>query len=419
MPRRLRTVCGLGTAVALLVAAAMPGATRAESWCADPLRVHEWGVQVFGTASASGAWRTGPGGVRLPRYFHDRASSARAAAGPPVRGMEVDGGERDLPILHFYAPGSWLPAAVGIEVGFTRGEASAWYPQVDVRRSGAEANGPAAASGRARLIALRRARQARPVATAGAAFSALPPADPTRQLEWDNLMLTRSPRHALARSSEAWVDRLRGLRDALWANSADESERFVFYEARTSETRALRLERGPAYASGRRHLIIRNVGRNPVFDVFLVHREAAATFVFYAPSIPANTTAGLLLEQHRTTPATFDAATRGRLRRALVDAREPRMPSDAGWDMDHCVMQRDPALPMEAAEGHRLYEDEVRTILDLWGARFFDAPGTTLVYREDTRYLDEVMPLSIYASMYHHVRLRRAGLALIENVRLP
>ena len=82
-------------------------------------------------------------------------------------------------------------------------------------------------------------------------------------------------------------------------------------------------------------------------------------------------------------------------------------------------MQRDPAQPFESAMGHQLYANEANVLIDLWGPRFFDAPGTTIVYREDVRYLDQVMPLSIYTDMYHYVELHRAGLAVIEGVQLP
>jgi hypothetical protein len=82
-------------------------------------------------------------------------------------------------------------------------------------------------------------------------------------------------------------------------------------------------------------------------------------------------------------------------------------------------MQRDPAVPFDHTTDHRLYAAEVDRVLDAWGPRFFDATGTTLVYREDVAQLDEVMPLAVHTDMYHHVELRRLGLALVENVTLP
>jgi len=408
--RALLTIPALGVAAL----AAWPLSTRAESWCADPLWVHEWGVQVFGPG---GARRATAGPVALPGYFHDRPSSSRAslATGAPVRGMDVDGGERALPVLHFYSGRNWEPIPVGIEVGFTQGDASVWYPQVDLRRAAADANGPAARAARAALLRTRSARAAGRLGTP----PVMPPGDPTRQHAWDRLTLTRSPLHTRAGAQVPWVDRARGFGEALWVNNAQESERFVFYEARTSETQAVRLERGPTYAPGRRHVLMRNVGRLPVHDVFLVHREGQSTFLFYAPSIPAGATAGLVLEDHRVDAAALRAGTRDRLRGLLVDAHEASAPAGVSWASGDCVMQRDPAIPVDAAEGHRLYASEADLLLETWGARFFDAPGTTLVYREDPRYLDSVMPLSIYTDMFHYVKTRRAGLALVEGASLP
>ena len=82
-------------------------------------------------------------------------------------------------------------------------------------------------------------------------------------------------------------------------------------------------------------------------------------------------------------------------------------------------MERDPAVPVEHAAGYRLYRAEADLVVQTWGARFFDQPGTTVVYREDEAYLDQVMPLSVYTDMYNYVVLHRAGLALWEHVALP
>jgi hypothetical protein len=81
-------------------------------------------------------------------------------------------------------------------------------------------------------------------------------------------------------------------------------------------------------------------------------------------------------------------------------------------------MQRNPAVPVDRAADHRLYAAEIDVVLDAWGARFFDAQGTTIVYREDIAQLDAAMPLSLYTDMQHHVQLRRLGLALVENLTL-
>ena len=405
----MRRTLSLASLLSLVLALMAPSRGGAEMWCADPLWAHEWGVVVHGS---SGAQRGGVGPV-LPTHFHARTSTTGSALGPPVRDMPVDGGERELPVLHFYSPSNWRPIPLGLQVGFTHGEASLWYPQVDARRSAADANGSAARTERDRLVASRAAR------TGLGPFTPLP-RDPTRQLSWDHLVLEDAARTAPPPSTIGWVQRLRGFDRALWVNGAAESERFVFYEARTRETPAIRVTRGPTFAAGRRHYILENVSTHPVHDVLLVHREAAATYVLHAPSIPAGRSAGFVLEDHTIAPASLDAATRGAVRASLVDSASPTPPTDYRWGGARgCVMQRDPAQPVERAADHRLYAHEADALLEVWGARAFDAQGTTIVYREDVALLDEVMPLTIHTDMYHFVELRRASLALMENVALP
>jgi hypothetical protein len=399
----------VGLALTVTSVLAVPTRSGAEMWCAEPLWAHEWGVVVFAGGRADRA--ASPG---LPSFFHTRPG-APSAAGAPVRHLPVDGGERDLPIVQLYSPGSWRPVPLGLEVGFAHGEATRWYPQVDGRRSAADANGPSARAARDQLLAARRGRQ-------GLVPSTLTPLgrDPTRQLAWDHLVLEDAPRHAPSPSTLPWVQRLRGQAGALWVSGASESERFVFYEARTTETAAIVLERGPTHGPGRRHVLLRNVSSHDVHDVFLVHREGAATYVFTAATIPAGRSTGLVLEEHRVAAADLAARTRGALRDALVDPHEPAPPARYAWGGPNgCTMQRDPALPVEQATDHHLYAAEVDAILEVWGARAFDAPGTTIVYRESVAHLDEVMPLSFYTDMYHFVVPRRLGLAITEGVALP
>lgn len=371
-----------------LLVLALPSVASAKSWCARPLVVHEWGVQVFGGSGAPV-----PGGG-LPTWFHRAGASSEA--GLPVRQLPVDGGDRDLPVLHFYTPSGRSTVPVAIEVGFTKGSATAWFPRVDRVIGAAQANSAAAREARAALLT-QRAGTVRPT-----------PADPTRQLGWDFLELATRATHTPNATNAAWVKQARGL-DALWVNTAKESERFVFYEGVTSEKTPLALTRGETFGPGRRHYILHNRGVHTVFDVFFVHRDKGGVYVFRAPAIPAGKSAGFLVEEHRVKDVA--AATREALKAALT-AEVPAVD-------DTCVMMRDPAIPFEQATGHQLFAGEADLVLATWGARFFDQPGTTIVYREAESYLDEVMPLSIYTDMYHHVVLRRAGLALWQGVSLP
>ncbi len=417
---------GLAFAGATAAALFLPVGAYAKSWCAYPLWVHEWGVHVYGSDGQPST------PAPLPPFFVGPTTTARAHDVPvPARDLPIDGGEREIPILQFYAADrreGVIP--VGLEVGFTGGPATRWYPDVDLLRTAADANSPLARAARARLVAERAARAARRMNPA-------PSADPTRQLIWDRLELTAAPAHPAAPSTEPWVRAARGG-DALWVNAGKTSERFVFYEATTAEPLPLRLTRGPTWAPGRRHYVLANTGPHPIHDVFVVQRDGAHTYVFFAPKIPAAASAGFVLEDHRV-DGRVRAATWDHLRTLLVDpaassapnaiAGSPAPGSEAdprrafareySWDLDSCVMQRDPAVPVEAAEGHRLYAAEVDTLLGLWGARFFERPGTTIVYREDLATLDQAMPLSVYTDMFHFVRLRRAGLALWEAPPLP
>ncbi len=395
------------TAAALCLSAALvPVSVRAESWCAYPLWIHEWGVQTF---EADGRRVATP----LPSYFHGAAPHQASSTAPPVRDLPPDTGVRALPILQAYSAGSLSdPIPLGVEVGFAEGAATRWFPQVDRLTAASAANAPEAQAGRRALVEARRQQDV------VGPRRALGP-DPTRQLEWSHLELTHAAAHAPAPSSTPWVASLRAMPGALWANTTRESERFVFYEADTRERVAIEVTTGPQYGPGRRHYVLRNTGAFPIHDVFVIHREAGALFVFSAPAIPAGASAGFVLEEHRVAPGREEASTRDLLRAQLVDAAEPAPPAHYRWNGADCVMQRDPAVPVDHAEGHRLYTAEVDAILSVWGARFFEQPGTTILYREDTAYLDRVMPLSIYTDMYNFPRLRRAGLALWSGVTLP
>lgn len=375
-----------------------PSRAAAESWCASPLHAHEWGVQAF---SADGA----PLAPVLSNHFHRRPSTDPPSRTPPVRSLPPDTGERALPLLHFYSGGTLTsgPIPVAVEVGFTEGDALAWYPQVDERRPAAIANGAAARLAREALLGRRAALQ--PHASVRAGLDG----DPTAQLVWNALSLSPEPRHRPARADAAWVDRFRDF-GALWVNGPRESERFVFYEALTRERVALELTRGERYRPDHRHFVLRNRSAHAVHDVFFTHREGGRVFVFFAPSIPAGRSAGFVLEAHAATD--LDAATRTRLRERLVDPDALTPPTSMQWSRDDCVMMRDPAIPTTTAEGHRLYAHEVDAILEVWASTFFGSPGTTIVYREDAAYLDRVMPLSIYTDMYNYVKLRRLGLAI-------
>jgi len=392
--------------IALTLAGALSGPARAELWCADPLYVHEWGVHVLAGDGAPTA------GLAVPGWFHSPWDPTPPESPVPVRQLPADSGIRALPVLHFYGEthfGATIP--VGIEVGFRDGPALSWFPAVDLLRDWRIASGPVAQAVRAKLVADRQARQNR-----FQAGPALPP-DPTRQLVWDRLDLAQTQPTSPRDTDLAWVQAARALDRALWVSAPRETERFVYYEARTSEKAPLVLRRGDTFGPGRRHYLVENQGAFPIHDLMVIHREGARVFVFEAPMIPPGAYAGFLLEDHLARDPR--AATVERMRALLTDRDQPAPPAEVRWGPNECVTGRDPAIPVEDASGHRLYAAEVDLILGAWRARFFERPGTTIVYREDTAALSAAMPLSIYTDMYHDVRLRRLGLALWESITLP
>lgn len=374
----------------------LPGDALAESWCAYPLRVHEWGVQVFGESAA----RPAP-----LDYAHTEGPKPNTAP-TPVRSLPIDGGERELPVISIFAPTLFSdPVPLGLEIGFAKGEASLWFPQVDKLRSAAEANSTEADQARLELLQARAERDP---------FSANPPLgdDPTRQLVWDRLSLSQQGQ-ATESSTQEWVAALRAIEGALWFESEGESERFVFYEGRTAEQPLLKVERGEEWSEERAHYRLVNDSFWPVHDVLVVRRQGDLAWVFYAPSIPAGKSAGFVLDESlKVDSKAFVEATRGQLERSLTDAESPEVPTSYKWDYDQCVMGRDPAIPVEEATGHRLYALETKVLLDAWEDAFFGQQGTVVIYREDPSYLDAMMPISLYTDMYHYVELRRLSLVL-------
>ena len=377
-----------------LVLVAGPSSALAKSWCANPIWAHEWGVQVFGEAPLQPA---------LLSFAHDEVKSDTSPL--PTRELEVDNGVRALPVLSFFAPRAYGEIPLGLEIGFSEGEASLWFPQVDMKVTATQANSDSAREARASLLMARTERQANqdnpPLA-----------ADPTRQLIWEALSLSveGSPSNE---SEQAWVKGMRAIEGALWVGKGSASERFVFYEGRTNEQPLLRLARGASWTNERPQYTLHNNSAWPVHDVLVVRRQDDQAWVFYAPSIAPGERAEFVFDEPLDPKSqAFAKATRGQLESALIDAKASKPPTEYNWDMDTCVMGRDPALPFESALDHRLYAAEVEVLLDAWSPAFFEQEGSRIIYREDIAYLDAMMPLSIYTDMRHFVELSRLGLVL-------
>lgn len=365
---------------------ALIATAAAESWCAVPLVAHEWGVTVLHPNGGKSQRAS------VPEHFH--TTGRRASDGPAVRTLPPDSGERDLPVLHFYAPDGQDPIPVGIEVGFTLGEASAWFPAVTRRIPAATANADAAAVARSHLQSLRAQRG--PEGDVGP--------DPTKQLHWDRLLLTRAPLAEPAATDTPWITDARGVEQARWVNGPGETDRFVFYEADTRERPALVVEHG---GSGQPdHFVLRNTSDWDVHDVVFVHDGRSWT----APRIPAGKTAGFLLRDR------FDVDdTRNWLDQRWTDTTG--VPRTDGSQT--CEMMRDPAVPAEDSTGHRMMAAELELLWGAWQARLLGGDATRLVYREDPAALDAVMPLAVYTDMFHVPSLARLGVVLVEGPTLP
>ncbi len=389
----------LSLLLGLLLGLPHPTPVAASVLCPDPIWVHEWGVLRFDAqGNPRGHRATAP---TLPDWFHQRTTTVTR---PPVRHLPSDSGRRDLPVLHFYArpEREAISVPIRIGVGFQQGRASSWYPQVNGRRIGGG-----------------------PFLSQGGAPQTVPPTlqqDAAYQLFWDALTLTRVPTHSHHQASAQWVRDARAF-GSLWANTAQQSERFVFYEAETTERPAVRID-WQADRNGRR-VRLHNTSPHPVHDIFLTHWAGGQHHQIQIDTLPAGV--------HVTRPLRRRAGSHGQLRtelrNRLIDPQERTVPrgvdpnrpcrlSPEDMERPSPVAHRDAAAPQEGTEGHRLFEHEVDLLLDLWAPFFFPTQGTTLVYREDTQSLDSAMPLALFTDVNHYFRLRRLGL-VVQQLDVP
>ena len=353
------------SALLLALAALAAAPSEAKSWCAAPLVVHEWGVQVYRGPEAE------PQPPSLPGWFHTVPGAAPSdGASQPVRGLPADGGEREIPVLQFYAPnvfGDVVPVA--IEIGFAQGDPTVAYPRFD--RS----------------------------------FPSRPAGDPGVRLAWDALSLERTARTAPHAAEAGWVHDLRAVDDALWVNRGAESERFLFYEAATREQPQVVIEDGRAH----------NRGPWPVHDLAVIRRVDGRAEIARLDLLAAGESVRLRFE-HVEDPG---AALRPWLRERLLADQGPEAVRDWSMDMDDCVMGRDPAVPVWQSGGHGLFTAEADALLDLWQERLFEQRGTVLLYRDDPAALDAMVPMAVYTDMHHWVELSRLGLVLWEGLPTP
>ena len=272
-------------AVAALVAFLLPSVAHAELWCAYPLRVHEWGVQVFGDDPAR---VTGD----LPDFFHTSGPATEVVDTNPVRMYPADSGVRAVPVVQFYSFETWSGAEVALGVGFREGEASSWYPQVDALRSADAANADAS-------MVVRSAMEETWAAMTAWEPTTDPGTDPSLQLFWNHLTLTNEPAGTPVESTVGWVEELRSSEHAMWVESGGVTERFVFYEADTEEEPLVSVS-GPGPSGEMREVYqLQVTGDFDIQHAWLVHNEDELTWIEYIELLPA----GSLTEVHLGEPA--------------------------------------------------------------------------------------------------------------------
>lgn len=323
--------------VCLVLGVVSAAAARAESWCSEPIYAHEWGVMVF-----NGAGEGVSGLIPLPSWIEQRGGTSGDLAHrkilTPVRALPPDNGTRDLPVLQFYAPRLWSEVVpIGVEVGFTQGVASAWFPPVNGLRSASEANSPGAQAAREKLLKARAARD--PHGLGGDPV----PSDPTRQLIWEELTLRKIPTKLSPEPFEQpWVQTLRAIPDALSVSTAGQVEQFVFYEGRTAERPALNLT--SSGAGGACACEVENTGKHAAHDVFVIARDpSGAVRVGFVDTIQAGKHGSVTLDS--LDPKTARATLDSRLVAALTSSGHNADGTPAPKIEPGCIMGRDPRHP--------------------------------------------------------------------------
>ena len=437
------------------------------NWDAAPLDVHEWGVNTFD-------WNTGKPLVQeLPDYLYTDKRPGELFPTPAkrVRDLPPDSGVRTKPILYFY-PGkpfgrgtSNVQAKVGIEMRFAYGYANAWWPQVNQYRTeevsqkaeapdweswkkaalaalkkrflGNNKDGKAAERWEKELDEYRKLNSGDQIQrlTQGRAWERPPmkfPEDERMQLVWEELTLheEKPADQALPGAdlpADHWAKIARDV-DAAYVSNGKETERYVFYEGKTSEVPAIALipaEGGARFHDyGRRPKTVKevslvNVGKHSIYDVIAIYqdREKGILWSGYMPVMPPREVAMRIpdfknpLESDNLTlsPEEFRRMTTERMIENLTSGTPVVM---------HNVMGRDPADAQGPTQRHQLFHKEAVGLERIWHDDFFEGEGFTVVYRESPAYLDEAMPLNIFTSMHWHIRLSRCGLVLNRNIPL-
>lgn len=409
-------------ALVLLGLGLMAAPAASESWWAQPMVVHEWGVNTFDWSGQGGHDPELPGFV----YTDQKPGNALGQPEQRIRDLPPDSGIRTKPILYFYPYFGWTQPGVDIETRFAFGHAVAWYPQASVYRTPEQVEHAQPIDWNAWRQRVNRMdpkhRLTEPV-----------PEDERFELVWNGLQLSESVPDGMNLVGEDlaedhWWHIARDVPGAAYVSNGEEVERFLFYEGKTRERPAVAVVAGHDWFQGSGPSYVVNVSDETIYDVLVIYRDPQGRrWVGYQdelPPVPAKQPGdaaaarpmGLTIPEFAemaddrwiTTDDRFTALTRDRLENAMLDGQT--VPPLQG------VMMRDPADPQSATTTHQLFPREAQGLLQIWHDDFFEADGLTILYRESPAYLDRAMPLNIYTSMYNYVELSRCGWVLNQNV---
>ena len=439
------------------------------NWNAEPITVHEWGVNTFDWNDSKRL------NQEFPAFLHTDNNPGLSVPKPGkrVRDMDPDSGIRTKPVLYFYPGKRWgrlrhrfnteeFTTSVGVEMRFAYGNAFAWWPQVNTYRTpeiAARAQAPDWESWQAekleklkqdpqRLkeyhslepedqIAFLANRMGSRFRRKGEKF----PEDQRMELVWDSLKLSpKMPKDLSLPGTDLpdnhWVKIAREV-DAHYVSMGGEVERYLFYEGKTRESPAIALlptrnavDSFPfPWNHGEdplKEVAVVNISEHPIYDVIAVYRNTKKGILWtgHIAMLPALSTRIHHVDQTIAmripdfeNPRPEDNLKMGapeferRTKFRLIENLTGGIHLDPGG-----VSPRDPADKQPPTTSHYLYTKEAIGLEKIWHDDFFETEGFTIVYRESPGYLDEAMPLHIYTDMFWYVKLSRCGLVLNRNL---
>lgn len=403
----------------LLASLAIAPSLPAASWYAQPIIVHEWGVNTYDWSGKAQQMPVFPDFI-----YTDQKPGIPTSNKNIVKQLPPDSGIRFKPLLYFYPLGI-APIKVGVEVRFAFGYANAWYPQVDIYRTAAQV------------------KEAKPPVVRDKSSPTLigvhplPPApnDERFELVWNELSLTPgsiAPQEAKMKDDLPalhWIHDARNVDAATVSNgTGGEAEKFVFYEGINTEgPKICIIPEGNAYS-------VVNTGNHTIYDVTCIFRSGGVRYSTHIDELPPmpqqvlDSGKGAAVIPAMNLPAllsmkvdALSASEQQKSDQEMVAREMSALVDDltkGGALLPQNVMMRDPADAQPATTMHTLYQKEAEGLAKIWRKDFFEQEGFTIIYRESPAYLDLAMPLNLYTDMYHYILLNRCGLVCNNHIPL-